>query len=358
MATTTVADCTINVIPENDTSCTFCGETIADWIVCACHVSRGRGNKCPNVRVKRNMRAPAAVLLISVVDFREPAHHLMNTVVGTLKGGDVDVYLWQMTVVEAMENNVEYYLWLTSLPPHVVLHVFLVTETVFNGGWVTSTDRSLWWLPEVELLDLVFNRDPEWSACYERLRHIYLYIVSCGGNFIPSHREPSIPHQISNWLSKTQVFDHILAFLNPRLIINEVQGFFTMLLTELNVHHTKFSEALVQAYCRDEAVQAHTDLLWFTGGHPPMILRDSSGSKVAGMSPPNLCRAGCPAGGASRVKIGKGKELIWKTQCCRVKYRLDLPEHTVLPVEQQIGARSYILVEWPGVLGYTLTKVE
>ena len=37
------------------------------------------------------MRAPVAVLMITVSDFREPAHNLMNTVVGALKCGNVDV---------------------------------------------------------------------------------------------------------------------------------------------------------------------------------------------------------------------------------------------------------------------------
>jgi hypothetical protein len=155
--------------------------------------------------------------------------------------------------------------------------------------------------------------------------------------------------------SSTQVFIHAIAILNPRLIISEVISFLALLATELSIHNTPFIEGLVEAYCRDESVGSHTDLLWLTGGYAPMVLRDASGHRFGGLRPPHLCVPGCKAT-TPRIKRGR-QQLIWVTQCCKVTYRVSIPAGVALPEEKPVGGRAYVLVEWPGDINYTVTRL-
>jgi hypothetical protein len=152
--------------------------------------------------------------------------------------------------------------------------------------------------------------------------------------------------------------------LNPRLIISEVLGFYALLVTELCVHHTPFQEALIQAYCREEHIQAHTDLLWLTGGFPPLVLRNASGARICGFDLPFLCLPSCKAHSAQRrIKRGRGDihqngfEYL-TTQCCKASYRLDVAQGTKLPEEHVVANRRYVIENWPGGFKYTLTPVN
>jgi hypothetical protein len=159
---------------------------------------------------------------------------------------------------------------------------------------------------------------------------------------------------------RTQIFGHVLAPLNPRLIISETVGFYALLAKELCVHNTPFQEALMQAYCRDEHVRAHTDLLWLTGGHPPLVLRYASGARICGIPTPYLCLPSCN-NPLKRVKRGSGfihadRFTILNTQCCKARYRMQVAPDEQLPEEREVAGVRYVLQEWPARIAYTLTR--
>ncbi|KAG8722120.1 hypothetical protein FRC08_006889 [Ceratobasidium sp. 394] len=385
MSIAPTASCTTPHHQVQESDCSFCQSIITDWIIChlcgfrycrncakadspqalwasCCPSCVNRHRKvCPDISFQPGAPVPVAVLFLYVEEYKATTWHLMNTVVGTLKCEGVQVSPYLLTTQQATVNTEEYFEWLSDQPVQSTFLAFFVTETVLNGGWVwTNKEAERGWESEVTLLNSLFNSEPEWQSLYSGFRDTYLVVLSCGGNFSPARGEPNLAARLTDWLTSVDAFGNLIAFMNPRMIISEVHGFCGLLVRELCVSHTPIQEALVQSYCRDDHVRAHTDIVWCTARHPPLVLRNASGARVCGIDLPPLCLSTCRAA-HRRVKRGGGdihalQPVALTTQCCKAKYLLRASATANVPEERQEAGFQYILEQWPATFAYSLEK--
>ncbi|KAG8750098.1 hypothetical protein FRC12_013077 [Ceratobasidium sp. 428] len=207
----------------------------------------------------------------------------------------------------------------------------------------------------------MFASDPDLKQEYLKFRESYLFIVSGGGNFT-FELERNLAGRLSDWLAREQIFGHAVVFTRSWLFPSEVHDFYTRLLAEMCAHHAPFREALAQAFCRDECIKAHTDLLWMTGGFPALVFRDADGARVCGLDLGSLCARTCPAkvGTVSRHAgdLHKGdRAVVLFTPCCRLMYKLSVAADAQVPEERKLAGSSYVINLWPGLFPYELDRV-